>query len=132
MSQENVEILRRLHEALNRGDLDNAVQYLHPEVELRPGIVAPDQSSLYRGRDGVQQFFETVYEAFEEQRTDIGEIIEVGDRVLAVEDWRVRGRDGIELQFEVIDLYTFRDGLIVRADGFVDRSEALEAAGLRE
>jgi ketosteroid isomerase-like protein len=132
MSKENVEILRRLHRALNRGDLDNAVQHLHPDVELRPGIVAPDQSSLYRGRDGVKQFFATVYAAFEEQRIDIGEIIEAGDRVLAVEGWRVRGRDGIELDFEVIDVYTFRDGLIVRADGFVDRDEALEAAGLRE
>ena len=127
-----MEIVRRLHEALNRGDLDDAVQYMHPEVELRPGIVAPDQRSLYRGRDGVKRFFETIYDAFEEVRAEIEETIDAGEQVFAVERWRVRGRDGIELDFEVIDVYTFRDGLMVRAEGFLDRAEALEAAGLSE
>ena len=55
-----------------------------------------------------------------------------GDRVLAVERWVFRGRDGIELELELPNLYTFRDGLIVRIDGFTDKAEALEAAGLRE
>ena len=43
-----------------------------------------------------------------------------------------RGRDGIELELELPNLYTFRDGLVVRIDGFTDRAEALRAAGLAE
>jgi hypothetical protein len=59
--------------------------------------------------------------------------IELPDgRILAVENWRVRGRDGIEIDTELTDLYAFRAGLIVRVDGFRDRAEAFEAAGLRE
>jgi ketosteroid isomerase-like protein len=54
------------------------------------------------------------------------------DRVLAVERWVFRGRDGIELELELPNLYTFRDGLILRIDGFTDRAEALQAAGLAE
>ena len=38
MSQENLETLKRLNEAFNRRDIDGAVQYLDPEVELHPGI----------------------------------------------------------------------------------------------
>ena len=33
MSQENVEIMRRAFEAMNRGDLDDALIDVHPEVE---------------------------------------------------------------------------------------------------
>ena len=44
----------------------------------------------------------------------------------------MRGRDGIEIDTEVNDLYAFRDGLIVRIDGFRDSADALEAAGLEE
>ena len=55
-----------------------------------------------------------------------------GDRVLAVERWRAVSRGGLEFELELIDLFTFRDGLIVRIDGFRDRTEALEAAGLAE
>jgi len=42
------------------------------------------------------------------------------------------GHDGIEIERELPTLYTFRDGLIVRVDGFTDRAEALKAAGLSE
>lgn len=125
-----MEILRRLYGALDRRDLEDAVQYMHPRVELRPGIVAPDQRNRYRGREGVKQFFETIYDAFDDQRVEFEEVIETGDRVLMVERWRMRGRDGIKVDVGVIDVYTFRDGLIVRVDGFVDKAEALEAAGL--
>jgi hypothetical protein len=53
-----------------------------------------------------------------------------GVRVLVVEHWHARGRDGIEFDFELIDVYSFRDGLVVRIDGYRDRSEARAGAGL--
>jgi ketosteroid isomerase-like protein len=91
-----------------------------------------DVSHRYRGRQGVRQFFETISEGFQ-VTVELGEMIEApGDRVLAVERWNNRGRQGIELGFEVIDVYAFRDGLIVRVDGYRDKAQAFEAAGLRE
>jgi hypothetical protein len=44
----------------------------------------------------------------------------------------VRGRDGIEIDTELTDVYAFRDSLIVRVDGFRDKAKALEAVGLSE
>jgi hypothetical protein len=44
--------------------------------------------------------------------------------------WRFSGREGIESESELPTLFTFRDGLIVRIDGFTDKAEALRAAGL--
>jgi len=39
---------------------------------------------------------------------------------------------GIEIERELPTLYTVRDGLTVRIDGFIDRADAFEAAGLQE
>jgi ketosteroid isomerase-like protein len=137
MSKENVAIIRRHYEAFNRRDLGTLTQYHHPEVELYPGAVGPDPETgsrgRFRGREEVVQFFQSITDILEAVTVEIEEIIEApGDRVLAVEWWRVRGRDGIEVETEIIDVYAFRDGLIVRCDGFLDRAEALEAAGLNE
>ncbi len=133
MSQENVEILRRLNEAFNRRDIDGAIQYLHPDVELHPGIQVPDEESEYVGRAGLTEWFRSATEPWEMITVEHTELIDgPGGRVLAVERWVFRGRDGIELELELPNVYTLRDGLIIRIDGFTERAEALEAAGLSE
>jgi len=75
--------------------------------------------AFYQGRDGLMIFWEQISEAWEEVTVELRETIEApGERVAAVERWRVRGRDDLELDFELIDVCTFRDALIVRIDGF--------------
>ena len=130
MSQENVEILRLVYEA----DLDSqdVLQYLDPEVELYPGIDAPDQHMRYVGREGWSEFIAGAIEAWESVTIEPKEIIETGDRILSIDRWVFRGRDGIEIDRELPTIFTFRNGLIVRIDGFIDKAEALEAAGLSE
>ena len=131
MSQENVEILRLAYEA-DVGSQD-VLQYLDPNVELYPGIEAPDQHMKYVGRDGWSEFIEGATEAWESVDIEPKEIIEAtGNRILSIDRWIFRGRDGIEIDRELPTIYTFRNGLIVRIDGFTDKAEALEAAGLSE
>jgi ketosteroid isomerase-like protein len=133
VSQANLEILRRLNEAFNRRDVDAAVECLDPEVEMHPGIQVPDEESQYLGRDGLREWFRNATEPWEMIRVEHKELIDrPGDRVLAVEHWLFRGRDGIELELELPNVYTFRDGLIVRTDGFTDKADAQRAAGLSE
>jgi hypothetical protein len=54
------------------------------------------------------------------------------DRFLAIDRWHFQGRDGIEIEEELPTIFTFRNRLIVRVDGFRNRADALEAAGLSE
>ncbi len=149
MSQENVEIIGSFYEAINRLDLDDALQYLHPEGEIHPALGGVmDIGRRYHGRDGQTRLLRTITEGLEGVETSIGggetflagairvepqEMVEVGgDRILRVERWRIGAAQGIETEVELTHLYAFRDGLIARVDGFRDRAEALEAAGLRE
>jgi ketosteroid isomerase-like protein len=125
-----------LYEAMNRGDFDDAVECLHRDVEIQPALGGVmDIARRYSGRDEARQLMETITEGIEriETRVEPKEAIEVGDdRLLRVERWHPRGRQGMETEVVITQVYTFRDGLILRIDGFRDRAEALEAAGLRE
>ena len=133
MSQVNLDSLRRLAEAFGRRDFDRAMEHFADDVEVRPAVVGIDVGTRYSGREELRGFWKQINEAWEAQSVELTETIEApGERIVAVEQWHVRGRDGIELDFDLIDVYSFRDGLIVRIDGFRDRAEALEAVGLSE
>jgi ketosteroid isomerase-like protein len=131
MPEENLEVLARLNEAFNRRDVDAALRCLHHDAELHPGIAVPDEDPVYAGHGGLTRWFANALEPWEAISVEQEEVIESPpDRVLAVERWRFRGRDGLELELELPNVYTFRDGLIVRIDGFTERSDARAAAGL--
>jgi ketosteroid isomerase-like protein len=131
--RQNAEILGSFYAAFNRGELDALLRYLDPEVELYPAVPLPDADAQYLGRRGMREFTRVAFETWDTVIVEPNEIVEApGERVLAVERWHVGGRDGIELDFQLTDVYAFRDGLIVRIDGFRDKAEALEAAGLTE
>ena len=67
-------------------------------------------------------------------RNELDRIIELDDgRVLVFDRQIGRGRaSGVVMEQEVASLFTFRSGKIVRWDGYWDRADALEAAGLSE
>jgi ketosteroid isomerase-like protein len=134
MSEENVEKLLAVYDAFNRGDFDGLLHHVDPDVELHPGVMAPDSQVQYRSRQGLREFFETIATGpWEVVTVEPREMIETEDgRILSVDRWRFRGRDGIEIERELPNLFTFRDGLILRIDGFPDRNTALQAAGLSE
>jgi ketosteroid isomerase-like protein len=57
MSQKNVEVLGAFYEAWNRGDIDQGLTYVDPDVEVYPGVQAPDAEGRYLGRQGFRDFF---------------------------------------------------------------------------
>jgi ketosteroid isomerase-like protein len=137
MSRENVEIVRRMYDAWMAGDYEMVFSTYAPDIRLNPDPeawwVGVDED--YLGHDGVRRYMRAVYEAFEDYRPEIEQIIDAGEgRVLtlAVEHGRGRG-SGAEVQaMNTAHLWTLRDGKAVRLDLFMDRERALEAVGLRE
>jgi ketosteroid isomerase-like protein len=133
MSQENVEIVRDLVEAWNRRDFEGVLGYIDRRVEFHPGLLPPGEDTEYLGREGVRKWLRNLDDAWKGVAVEPEERITVAtDRLLAIDRWRFEGRDGIELEELLPTLFTFRDGLIVRIDGFTEKGEALEAAGLSE
>ena len=133
MSEENVEIIRRSYERWNQGDFGWAMELAGPEFEYVTAEGIPGLTGGFRGRDGFMRFLEQFWEQFDEPRAEPQEFIEAGDSVLAVVTFRASGKQsGAEVNMEVFQLWTFRDGKVIRGHGFFDREDALEAAGLSE
>jgi ketosteroid isomerase-like protein len=133
VSRENVEIAIRSLEAINGGDIDQAVSYLAEDFELHSAIIGGAAGAIYRGHDGFRRWFADTQETFDELRTDPSEFRDLGDRVLMFGQIHARGREsGVELDSPTGWVSTLRDGKIVKAEGFMSWAEALHAAGLSE
>jgi ketosteroid isomerase-like protein len=135
MSDENVKVVRRIYDAWLAGDYETVLAQYDPEIRLNPD---PEASWVgidedYFGHEGVRRYLRAVYEAFEDYRPEIEQLIDVDeDRVLtlAVEHGRGRGSGAEVHAAKTAHLWTLRDGKAVRIDLFLDRKRALEATGL--
>jgi ketosteroid isomerase-like protein len=134
--QQNVEIARRSFNAFNRTvaeGVDDYYELLDAEIEWIP-ITALLDGRTYRGPEGVRRWVDdikrdwAVYEIRWKEGRDLGD-----GRVLAFGVWDCLGRrGGVELSVDQAAwLIELRGDKLIRLQTFVDRSEALEAAGLQ-
>ena len=132
MSQENVEIVRVGFDALNRGEWDEVLELLDPEVEWETtGQFV--EGGVYRGHEGVREFLETLGEEFDEFHSDAERFAEVGDLVVAeIQTSGIGKQSGARVEVEFTMLIHLAGGRITRLRNFMDRAQALEAAGLKE
>jgi ketosteroid isomerase-like protein len=132
MSEENVELVRSIYEAVNRGDWDAAFRNQRPDVELTTPPRGPN-SGTYRGREECQGFWEDLLTPFESWTVHPEEFFECSDRVAVVVKSRTRPKgSSAELELRNGALWTIRDGMVVSVRLFAKPAEALEAAGLSE
>ncbi len=133
MSNENVEIVRRCLDAYAGGDVEEMLSYVDPEGELHSAIIGGAEGNVFRGHDGFRRWYAESMESFEELRTELTEYRDLGDRIVAFGHIHARGRgSGLEIDSPTGWLFTVRLGKVVRAEGFLNPAEALEAAGLSE
>jgi ketosteroid isomerase-like protein len=131
MSQENIEIPRRIMDAYNRGDIASFLEHLDPDVEWIP-ILATLEGRVYRGRAGVRRWLEELARDWEYFEPLYERFYDLGDVVLILGRWRARGRvSGVELENQPgAWVYEIKDGKAVRMRTFTNRDEALEAVGM--
>jgi hypothetical protein len=129
MSQEDVEVVRKLTEAFEAGDIDTfvAAHHLTAEVRnLRSQIVGP-----YRGHAGVRRMAEETLEMAPDYGMQIDEIRDCGSRVLVVGRQRGTVR-GVRIDEVLAAVYEIEAGRVARSQDFATVEEALEAAGPSE
>jgi ketosteroid isomerase-like protein len=125
MSRENVEIVRRF---LVLDDLDEALEYADPDI-----VWNPVEESSAQGHDAVRASTTRWKSEWDDYELIPEEFADLNDRVVVTVRFRARGRgSGVEVDARLYDVFTLRDGKIVRMDQFAERFEALDALGLRE
>ena len=133
MSQENVEIVRRVYEQWAIGNF--SAEFWDPDVEhSRIGAETPDMEGRWLGLDEMWSAMREYLRPMSDVRIEAVRIIDLGgDRVLVLSRQTARGKQsGVPIEHELGDLFALHDGKIVRFDSYWDRAEALEAVGLSE
>jgi ketosteroid isomerase-like protein len=137
MSEENVEIVRRLYEewyaGLERGD---------PGAPFDSGVLADDYEwivpepldgrTVWRGREEFVEFFRTWTEEFEGWSVRVEQLIDAGDdRVVALTLQSATGKgSGAPVELHLGQVQELKDGRLIRTRNYFTHAEALEAAGL--
>jgi uncharacterized protein len=131
MSQENVEVVRQMLEAFQRGDLERALSATDPDVELRMDDAAILlERKAWQGREGLSEFIEEFLEPWEDFRIEPRKLIDAGDHVVVLLDqFGRRSGSEFEVKMSVGHVYTVREGRIASWATYVDQEKALQAAG---
>jgi ketosteroid isomerase-like protein len=138
MSQENVEIVRQVYEAVARRKPNAVLGLYDPEVEwdaTQNPYRALLGQDLYRGHEGLRQFFLEYRDPWASIQDECEELIDAGgERVISVVTSRARGKaSGADVQSRrQYGIWTVKQGKIVHVTWRPTRAEALEAAGLSD
>ena len=129
MSQENEQVVRRMLEAFLAGDFQTALSFYAPDVEW-DGTNLPD-GRIGKGHQAIRDHLERWAEAWDDWTVEVERVVgAAGNQVAVLTRERGRSDSGLTMDERHAELYTLRDGKIVRRQGFSDPREALEAAGL--
>ena len=132
MSQENVEIVRRVYDATLHGETERVIELLDPRIRLDMSerVFNP---AVYEGHEGSRRFFAEIDEVWDDFRAEPLEFIDAGENVVVAHMVRGRGKEsGVEVELPSTSVYTVHDGLVTAIHMYRDHGRALEAAGLRE
>ena len=131
-SQRNMEIVRRSIDTFNVGGIEATAEFAHPDIVFEEPPSQPGVKTA-RGIDDVRATFSAFDEAWEEHRSELEEIRDLGEgEVLTLTVEHLRGREGVAFSQPCATIYTLREGKIARVRPFWDRADALRAAGLAD
>jgi ketosteroid isomerase-like protein len=135
MTQENVELVRSIYAAWERGDYSSA-GWAHPEIEWEFAADGPSPRGG-TGLAGMAEDWGAYISAFEEFHHKADEYLELdGERVLVLQHLSGHGKtSGLDLDqvpAQGAVLFHIRDGKVTRLVGYFHRERALADFGLSE
>ena len=128
-----LETFRAGFDAFNKGDYDAWVAVYDEDVEFLDLAETPD-TGTFRGHAGVRAWLAKLQEAWGEGFRFEPRSITQGDDAVVV-DTLARGvglESDLKIEMTVYIVLRYRDQKVVWTRGFIDREDAIEAAGLRE
>ena len=124
MSQENVDLVLKIHAAVIQGDLEGLLSGVHPKAAYLAATqqAIEGEGSVFRGHDGIRRWFRELHDLYEELETEILEVRDLGDQVVVV--FLVRGRgtgSGVTLEQSIAQVVTLRQGKVIEMREYFSR-----------
>jgi ketosteroid isomerase-like protein len=122
------DIVRRAHDALNRGDADGLAALCAPDfrLDMSDRVFNPE---VYSGHDGIRRFMAEVHEVWEAFTWEPTEVKETDDVVLVLVHSVGHGREsGLEIDRHSAMLWRIPEQTLLALTFFRDPSAARRAA----
>jgi ketosteroid isomerase-like protein len=134
MSQESLKVVGEGWDAWLRGDLPGLFETFDPEVVWDTSHYHEWPESAYEGMEGVKRFLTDWLAVWDDYEVGLEKILPAPDGRVVVLFWhRGKGRaSGLAMEMAAAQIITVRNGKQTHIDNYEDRTEALEAVGLRE
>jgi ketosteroid isomerase-like protein len=132
MSNEQMKIVRRAWAGLEEEPPNLWLEFYDEDVEIRNPPEFPVRGPFH-GHDGVRQWATEVWEVFAGLHHEVEEIIAGADGETVVSVQRTQGRmrhTQLKTDVQWAGVWTFREGKVLRCQGYMRKAEALAAAGL--
>jgi hypothetical protein len=133
VGQDNVDLLRKLYNCLERGDFATA-EFFDPDIEfVRYGGDAAGLPGEFHGIDAMWATMVEWLQGWENYRVTATRFVDFGDRVLVFDRQTARGKhSGLAYDRELGQIFDVRAGKIVRWESYWDVADAVRAVGLEE
>jgi ketosteroid isomerase-like protein len=130
---ENVALVRSIIESFGAGELEFPFGHYDSEIvweNFSPSPAGMDE--VYEGHEGVRRFWRQWLGPWDHMEFEQEAYFDAGDKVVVFQRMHARGKaSGAETRFgDYAQVWTLREGKIVRMKFYADRDEALRAAGL--
>ena len=79
MAKENVELVREMVAAFNRGDVDSWLEYWVDDIDYRAAEGALDDRGPIHGRDALRAYVQDWSDTFDDFRQEPVELIDAGE-----------------------------------------------------
>jgi ketosteroid isomerase-like protein len=130
VSRQNITAVKSFFDAINRGEVDDAFDFLDPDFEWDMSrSINPDLKGVHRGREEVLRLFAQFRDLWEDFEWISEEVIDLGEKVVAVGGPQASGRSGIEVRARGAQVWEFKSGRPSAARVCQSKAEALELAG---
>jgi ketosteroid isomerase-like protein len=125
----NIEVVERSLDAINRSDFDAVAAISTEDFELDFSNSIAPMSGIYRGRDGLKEFLASFSEVWAAMHFESEEMIELdADRILMVAAVRARGHgSGIDVAASGALIWTVRGAEVAAVKMYQSKEDALEA-----
>jgi ketosteroid isomerase-like protein len=128
VSQENVEIIRRGSEAVERGDFEEWSAAFDDGVKLYPRTEEPGVEPFYEGMEGIGTYLDNWYSGWKEYTAEPVEFIDAGDYVVVdMREVGIAKDSGIRIEENFAHAFKLDNGKIVEWRMFGPVEEALAA-----
>ena len=135
VSRKKIEVLQRIMDAFNSGDIERILHFMHPDFEAEVPAELSPEPDVYRGHEGVRRYFDSFWpmEDVRFEATGFWDAGGSGRDESVVVDVRLTakgGRTAIPVEQRIAQVWTLREGRALRLFIYPRLDQALAAAGL--